>query len=240
MRHGFPQRFVVALSLVASVATLSIAMAGCTRGASSSDAPSTDANASAATAVADPKPAPPGALAEATNAARTLHVAVLQAKRTQDTVRVELAFTYTPATPAGAAAPPTQTSQPQSQPQAQPQPAPEPLSLLRALGGIADASADANPADFCLLTADGAHRLFLLHGSQNKPVLEGDWQKPLHPAERRVLAATFPAPPPARAAAPGAVAEPAEGSPALSAAPAIAVRVTLVLGRVVLRDVPIS
>jgi hypothetical protein len=193
MRHAFSKGILVALL---------VATTGCAR----NDAPPVDA--SVATAVAEPKPAPSRALAEATTAAGTLHVAVLQAKRTQDIVRVELAFIYLPL--AGAGAPPTQTSQAP--------PAPEPLSLLRALGAIADASADANPADFCLLTADGARRLFLMHDAQGKPVLEGDWQRPLRPAERRVLAATFPAPPPPREA----------------------LRVTLLLGRLVMRDVPIS
>jgi hypothetical protein len=55
-----------------------------------------------------------------------------------------------------------------------------------------------DPADFCLLTEDGARRLFLLHDSQNHPVIDGSLQ-PLRPGERRVLEAMFPAPPAAQA-----------------------------------------
>jgi hypothetical protein len=72
-----------------------------------------------------------------------------------------------------------------------------------------------NPADFCLLTADGARRLFLLRDAQNQPVLDGSLQ-PLRPGERRVLDLMFPAPP-ARS-----------GS------------VTLRLGKLTLRNIPIT
>jgi hypothetical protein len=220
MRYFFVTLLIAALAI----------STGCARSANSDAAPD-----AAATAPAPSKPAPPRVLAEASDATQTLHVAVLEAKRaTPDTVRVVLAFTYTPKS--------VPTPQP---PQA---PAPAPLRLLRALA--ADAQADANPADFCLLTADGARRLFLLRDVEGKPILEGDWQQPLQPAERRVVAVTFPAPPLARAAsgpAPASAADsaaaaavPPQSSPASSAAPAIPVRVTLVLGRLVLRDVPIS
>jgi hypothetical protein len=72
-----------------------------------------------------------------------------------------------------------------------------------------------NPADFCLLTEDGARRLFLLRDAQNQPVLDGNLH-PLRPGERRILDAMFPAP------------------------PAHSGRVTLRLGKVTLRNLPIT
>jgi hypothetical protein len=75
--------------------------------------------------------------------------------------------------------------------------------------------ADADPGDFCLVTADGARRLFLLRDAQNQPVIDGSLQ-PLRPGERRVLLAMFPAPP-------------AQSGP-----------VTLRLGKLALRSLPIS
>ncbi len=82
---------------------------------------------------------------------------------------------------------------------------PEPVALF----------AGADPADFCLITKDGARRLFLLRDAQNKPVLDGNIE-PLKPGERRILHAMFPAP------------------------AAQTDRVTILLGKVALRDVPIS
>jgi hypothetical protein len=75
--------------------------------------------------------------------------------------------------------------------------------------------AGADPADFCMITADGTRRLFLLRDAQNKPVLDGNLE-PLKPGERRLLQATFPGP------------------------PAQATRVTILLGKLTLRDVPIA
>ncbi len=75
-----------------------------------------------------------------------------------------------------------------------------------------------NPADFCLLTADGSRRLFLLRDAQNKPVLDGNLN-PLRPGGRRVLDAMFPAPP--------------------AQSPQSA-RVTLRLGKLTLGNLPIS
>jgi hypothetical protein len=75
--------------------------------------------------------------------------------------------------------------------------------------------AGADPADFCLITTDGTRRLFLLRDAQNKPVLDGNLE-PLKPGERRLLQATFPAP------------------------PAQATRVTILLGKLALREVPIA
>ena len=75
---------------------------------------------------------------------------------------------------------------------------------------------DAKPADFCLITADGARRLFLLRSAQNEPVLDGDPEQPLKPGEHRLFQAAFPAP------------------------PAQQDRVTLVVGAYVLRNVPIA
>jgi hypothetical protein len=83
---------------------------------------------------------------------------------------------------------------------------------------------DAKPADFYLITADGARRLFLLRDAQNNPVLDGDIEQPLKPGERRLFQALFPAPPASAAAG-------ADQPP---------VRVTLVVGPYVLRELPIG
>ena len=93
----------------------------------------------------------------------------------------------------------------------------ESLEGVRPLG-------DAKPADFCLITADGVRRLFLLRDPQDRPVLEGDPEQPLKPGERRLFQAQFPAPPAADAGNNGA------NQP---------VKVTLLLGKLVLRNVPI-
>jgi hypothetical protein len=77
-------------------------------------------------------------------------------------------------------------------------------------------AADTNPADFCLLTTDGTRRLFLLRDAQNQPVLDGNLH-PLRPGERRVLDLMFPAPPSAQST-----------------------RVTLRLGKLTFRNLPIS
>jgi hypothetical protein len=199
--------------LRAALVALALASCGCARSATDDAAPTAAGAAAVAAAAAEPKPVPVHVLAESANPGSPLIVQVLEAKRaTPDTVRVELAFINKS---------PTQS-------QDSPAQAPPPLPLLRALaaapagvpagGAAAGASAEANPADFCLITADGARRLFLLRDAQDKPVLEGDW-RPLRPGERRVVQAMFPAPP---------------------AAPTGRVTVSIVLGRVLLRDVPIS
>jgi hypothetical protein len=77
--------------------------------------------------------------------------------------------------------------------------------------------ADTTPAEFCLITTDGSRRLFLLRDAQNQPVVDGSLQ-PLRPGERRVLQLMFPAPP----------------------AQAGRVTVTLWLGKLALRNLPIA
>jgi hypothetical protein len=218
MRRAFlnprPAALAAPVSRAALVAlALALASCGCARSATDDTAPAAAGAAVGAATAAEPKPVPVRVLAESANPGSPLIVQVLEAKRaTPDTVRVELAFINKS---------PTQS-------QDSPAQAPPPLPLLRALaaapagvpagGAAAGASAEANPADFCLITADGARRLFLLRDAQDKPVLEGDW-RPLRPGERRVVQAMFPAPP---------------------AAPTGRVTVSIVLGRVLLRDVPIS
>jgi hypothetical protein len=122
-------------------------------------------------------------------------IQVLDVKHaTADTLRVTLAFTSKVAAP---------------EPSQHPEPGTRPLF-----------PADADPGDFCLVTADGARRVFLLRDAQNQPVIDGSLQ-PLRPGERRVLQAMFPAPP----------GPPAQTGPAT---------VTLRLGKLVLRNLPIS
>jgi hypothetical protein len=75
---------------------------------------------------------------------------------------------------------------------------------------------DAKAVDFCLITADGARRLFLLRNEKNDPVLDGDHDQPLKPGEHRLFQAAFPAP------------------------PAQQNRVTMVAGAYVLRNIPIA
>jgi len=218
MRRAFlnprPAALAAPVSRAALVAlALALASCGCARSATDDAAPTAAGASVGAATAAEPKPVPVRVLAESANPGSPLIVQVLEAKRaTPDTVRVELAFINKS---------PTQS-------QDSPAQAPPPLPLLRALaaapagvpagGAAAGASAEANPADFCLITADGARRLFLLRDAQDKPVLEGDW-RPLRPGERRVVQAMFPAPP---------------------AAPTGRVTVSIVLGRVLLRGVPIS
>ncbi len=207
MRHAIPKGLLVAALAVSSAC-----------------APTATNDAAPAEAVAAaPKPAPQKALAEATDAASGLHVEVLQAKRTQDTVRIELAFTYTPVAASVGAQQPPASAPAQSTSQGQ-QPLPEPpLSLLRALGAGGRPGVDANPDDFFLLTV--GVRLYVLHDAEGKPVLEGNWQQPLQPRERRVLAASFPAP---------------RTAPATEPATAPDVHVALMLGRFLMKNVPIS
>jgi hypothetical protein len=218
MRRAFLNPRLAALAAPVSLAALvalalALASCGCARSATDDAAPTAAGASVGAATAAEPKPVPVRVLAESANPGSPLIVQVLEAKRaTPDTVRVELAFINKS---------PTQS-------QDSPAQAPPPLPLLRALaaapagvpagGAAAGASAEANPADFCLITADGARRLFLLRDAQDKPVLEGDW-RPLRPGERRVVQAMFPAPP---------------------AAPTGRVTVSIVLGRVLLRGVPIS
>lgn len=143
-------------------------------------------------------PASLSALAEATTADGAVLIQVLEVKHaTADTVRVTLAFTSKAAPVAAAADAAADTGT---------------RPLL---------PADANLGDFCLVTGDGARRLFLLRDAQNQPVIDGSLQ-PLKPGERRVLQAMFPAPP----------------GPAGAAGQAG--RVTLWLGKLPLRNLPVS
>jgi hypothetical protein len=180
---------IVSLAMLATACAREAAGAGDATQESAAAASAGAAAPAPTSATASPStPALPPVLAEATNPGIPLVVQVIEAKRvTPDTVRIALAFTS------------TSTSA-------------EPLSLLAALSGK---PGEANPSDFCLLTADGSRRLFLLRDTQNKPVLDGNWQ-PLKPGERRVVQAMFPAP------------------------PTQAGRVTLLLGTLVVRNVPIS
>jgi hypothetical protein len=140
-------------------------------------------------------------LAEARDPDAPVVVQVLDARKvTADTVRIRLAFV------SKAAQPPPSPSEPDAQAQA-------PTVPLFAAG--------TNPADFCLVTADGNRRLFLLRDAQNNPVLDGSLQ-PLRPGERRVLDAMFPAPP----TPPGRAGQ--------------SDRVTLRLGKLTLRNIPIT
>src|SRR5262249_59994797 len=59
-----------------------------------------------------------------------------------------------------------------------------------------------DPADFCLTTADGSRRLFLLRDARNQPVLEGSLS-PLAPGERRGGRFPFPGPPARAGRVPG-------------------------------------
>lgn len=186
-------------TLLVSVAALTIAGAsGCGRDAADVNGVARAEAGAGAAKPAPPKPAAPSVLAEATNPDVPVVVQVLEATRaTADTVRIVLAFTVKAPSESPKPAAPAATSTLEREP--------EPVPLL---GG-------ADPADFCLLTPDGGRRLFLLRDAQNKPVLDGGLE-PLKPGQRRVVQATFPAP------------------------PAQTGRVTIVLGKVVLRDVPIA
>ena len=137
-------------------------------------------------------PAPLAVLAEARDPDAPVVIQVLDARKvTADTVRIRLAFVSKAPVP---------SSEPDGQAQAQTVP-------LFAAG--------TNPGDFCLVTADGNRRLFLLRDAQNNPVLDGSLQ-PLRPGERRVLDAMFPSP------------------------PGQSDRVVLHLGKVTLRNIPIT
>jgi len=157
--------------------------------------------------------APLPVLAEATTPDAAMTVQVLEAKRaTPDTVRITLAFTGK-ASPSQPSSPSASAPAPPPQPppqQAEPEPQRQPQPLL---------PAGTTPADFCLITGDGSRRLFLLRDAQNQPVVDGSLQ-PLRPGERRVLQLMFPAPP--------------------ASAPAARVTVTLWLGKLALRNIPIS
>jgi hypothetical protein len=128
-------------------------------------------------------------LAEARDPDAPVVIQVLDARKvTADTVRIRLAFVSKAPAP-----------EPDSQP-------PQAVPLF---------AAGTNPADFCLVTADGNRRQFLLRDAQNNPVLDGSLQ-PLRPGERRVLDAMFPSP------------------------PGQSDRVALHLGKVTLRNIPIT
>jgi hypothetical protein len=156
-------------------------------------------------------PAPLAVLAEARDPDAPVVVQVLDARRaTADTVRIRLAFISKVVEP-----PPASQSRPDAQAQTQTVP------LFRA---------GTNPADFCLLTADGNRRLFLLRDAQNNPVLDGSLQ-PLRPGERRVLDAMFPAPP----VHPGQSSQSSQSGQSDQSD-----RVTLRLGKLTLRNIPIT
>lgn len=175
--------------------------------------------------------APPTVLVEAVNLDPPVTVQVLSAKRvTPDTLRVELALvsrsaapealdlrglTVAPASASSASAAGSTSGGVSSG-----------SGGSAATGGQAGGHAAARPAaggarhplgltDLCLVTADGGRRLFALRDDQGKPVGAGDFA-PLAPNERRVLWAVFPAPPVADT------------------------QVTLLVGSVTLRNVPIS
>ncbi len=107
--------------------------------------------------------------------------------------------------------------------------APDTLRLELALINTADGQAsfdiarilpNANGAEasldrLCLLSADGSRRIFVLRDADGK-ALQGGSLEPLRPAERRIVWALFPAPP-------------SESS-----------QLTVLLGDMVFKDVPIS
>lgn len=164
--------------------------------------------------------APPTVLVEAVNLDPPVTVQVLSAKRvTPDTLRVELALVSRSAAPEaldlrGLTVAPASASSASGAGSAS--------GGSAATGGHAAARPAAGGArhplgltDLCLVTADGGRRLFALRDDQGKPVGAGDFA-PLAPNERRVLWAVFPAPPVADT------------------------QVTLLVGSVTLRNVPIS
>jgi hypothetical protein len=181
---------------VSIAALASVGGSACFRDASADSTAIAEAGPPAAGVVKPaPKPAAPAVLAEATNPAGPVVVQVLEAKRvTADTIRLTLAVTNKAPAPA---------------------PAPDSTAYSAPPAPPVAPFGDANPADFCLLTADGARRLFVLRDAANQPVIDGNLEA-LKPGDRRVVQVMFPAP------------------------PAQTGRVTLLLGKLALRDLPIS